>query len=392
MGCDKLIVLCAANSYDAVKATDQHIAESLSATGPVLYVDPPISLVSRGKAGTIKRSFRGRQLRRVAPALMRFTPVVTPFAFRNIAHIPAGWLIHLQLKHAVRKLGGNVKAVISEWPVHPVFECFREAAKIYWATDDFVGGAALLGLDAGLLARNEQKIVRAADVIVSVSPVLERHWRDRGFNSVLIPNGVDLTAYAGGDALPRPCDAILKPPVAGFIGHINARTDLGILKAVAEQGLSLLLIGPVSADVGPEAWKSLLARPNVKWLGRRPFNELPAYLNAMDVGLVPYVDSDFNRASFPLKTLEYLAAGLPVVSTGLPSTKWLNSDLVTIADEPAVFAKAAETQALRRHWTSEIVARRALASRHAWSARAVAFNGVIQTILNQKSSGRSMTC
>ncbi len=76
------------------------------------------------------------------------------------------------------------------------------------------------------------------------------------------------------------------------------------------------------------------------WVGRRAFEELPAYLRLMNVGLTPYTDTPFNRASFPLKTLEYLAAGLPVVSTDLPATRWLNTDLVRIADSQSDFVSA----------------------------------------------------
>ena len=64
-------------------------------------------------------------------------------------------------------------------------------------------------------------------------------------------------------------------------------------------------------------------RDNLKWLGAKPFKALPAYLANVDVGLVPLLNSAYNRASAPLKVLEYLAAGLPVVSSVNPVTeKW----------------------------------------------------------------------
>ena len=63
------------------------------------------------------------------------------------------------------------------------------------------------------------------------------------------------------------------------------------------------------------------------YTGPVPQHEVPAYLAAIDVGVTPYRDTAFNRASFPLKTLEYLGAGRPVVSSDLPATRWLRDDL-----------------------------------------------------------------
>jgi teichuronic acid biosynthesis glycosyltransferase TuaH len=97
---------------------------------------------------------------------------------------------------------------------------------------------------------------------------------------------------------------------------------------------------------------------------------MPAYLRVIDVGLTPYRDSDFNRASFPLKTLEYLAAGRDVVSTPLPATRWLGTDLIGVAAGPAGFA-AAVTAALARPRTPEAAQRRQrFAREHSWDRRA----------------------
>ena len=110
------------------------------------------------------------------------------------------------------------------------------------------------------------------------------------------------------------------------------------LEAVAQSGHSLLLVGPRQTTFELERINALLSLPNVQWVGPKPFESLPSYLRITTVGLTPYADSDFNRASFPLKTLEYLAAGKPVVSTDLPAARWLATDLVTIAKSPADFA------------------------------------------------------
>ena len=124
-----------------------------------------------------------------------------------------------------------------------------------------------------------------------------------------LPNGCDAPYFAGVDEVAAAGDVTVPGPVAGFVGHLNSRTDLALLEAVAKAGVSLLLIGPKDPAFEPERFARLLDRGNVAYLGPRPFEELPSYFKLIDVGLVPYGDTEFNRWSFPMKTLEYLAAG-----------------------------------------------------------------------------------
>ena len=115
------------------------------------------------------------------------------------------------------------------------------------------------------------------------------------------------------------------------------------MEAIAERGRSLLLVGPKDPAFEPERFSALVQRPNVCWVGLKPFEALPGYLRLIDVGIVPYCDNPFNRGSFPMKTLEYLSAGRAVVSTDLPSVlRWLATDLVTVASGPGEFADAVD--------------------------------------------------
>jgi teichuronic acid biosynthesis glycosyltransferase TuaH len=96
----------------------------------------------------------------------------------------------------------------------------------------------------------------------------------------------------------------------------------------------------------------------------------------MQVGLVPYTLSEFNRASFPLKTLEYLAAGLPVVSTNLPATRWLDTPLATIADDHATFVAAVRAAATIPSSADE---RQRFAAAHSWESRAADYLKLVTT-------------
>jgi teichuronic acid biosynthesis glycosyltransferase TuaH len=106
---------------------------------------------------------------------------------------------------------------------------------------------------------------------------------------------------------------------------------------------------------------------------------LPSYFRLIDVGIVPYGDSPFNRGSFPLKTLEYLAAGRSVVATGLPAIRWLATDLVAIASEPRAFADHVDRLLDEVRSPALMARRRAFAAQHSWANRAADFHEIIRT-------------
>jgi teichuronic acid biosynthesis glycosyltransferase TuaH len=242
--------------------------------------------------------------------------------------------------------------------------------KVFYATDDLPAGAELLGLPRARLLRDEARTLRGADAIAVVSPDLQRRYERSGYGATLLPNGCKPEAYDGVDDAPLPDDVRLPGPIAGFVGYLNQRIDFVLLEAVADAGISTLIVGPAASGLAPGRLDALARRPNVCWVGAKPFEELPGYLRLIDVGLTPYADTPFNRASFPLKTLEYLAAGRSVVATPLPANDWLATDLIAEASEPGDFV-ARVRQELATVRTAELAERRrAFARNHSWDRRA----------------------
>ena len=367
---DNLVVFCAANNYDSVKVADQHFAEQLSRLTPVLYVDPPFSSMLPLKNPRVIGSLAHARIRIQAPGLARLTPVVGPFPSKPALTNVTSKLVRAYIKRAVCRLsGGRVSAVISSWPSYSVFGVAQEDVRVYWAQDDFVGGAALLGFNAQHLDACERHIASDANFIVAANPLVANTWRDRGHEVFLIPYGADVAAYTNVDHVPPAADVDLEGPIVGFVGQINSRIDIRLLEEVADRRRSLLLIGPKATAFEPVRFGQLVRKTNVRWLGPKPFSALPSYFRAIDVGIVPYTDSPFNRGSFPLKTLEYLAAGRAVVSTDLPATRWLNTDLVAIASEPEAFADHVDGLLADSGKATLIARRRQFAANHSWSVR-----------------------
>lgn len=124
-----------------------------------------------------------------------------------------------------------------------------------------------------------------------------------------------------------------------FIGVFNFRLDIELLRYIVNnnRGLKFILIGPIRKNV-PKKFKEIIKEKNVLYLGEKEKNELPFYLNNCDLGIIPYdIKSDFVRYSNPMKAYEYLASGLPVVSTKILALEDYPKDIVYTTDNKEEF-------------------------------------------------------
>ncbi len=378
-----VLVYVATTPHNGPAGTDRHVADELSRRGPVVYVDPPTSIVNRIRT---RRSTATappeRGVRLVHDSLAVVSPRVPPaVSWRPVHHLEAP-LVARAIRHALMRLlpheapSAPVRGIVSAHVGVP-WSTVPSLRRVYFVTDDHVAGAELLGVPVARLARQEAAMLGSADAVAATSPVLVDRLTATGWSAHLVPNGCAPEAYAGVDDAPLPADVVLPSPVAGFVGLVNDRIDLALLEAVADTGTSLLLVGPRAGGHRSPRFEALVARNGVCWVGARPFEQLPGYLRLIDVGLTPYADTAFNRASFPLKTLEYLAAGRPVVSTPLPATRWLDTDLIETAAGPADFAARVVALSTSGRTEEQVRARRAFASRHSWEARAEALEALV---------------
>ena len=368
---DGMIVVCAAVRWDGVKMQDRQMAEHLQAHAPVLYVDPPVSHLSWLKNPAVAASMKRPRVRVLGPGLAHFTPIVPPKPMHPAVIPIATWAAKRQLGGAVRALGGQVQAVITTWLFLDVYGVCGEQWRVYSWSDDPVGAARLWGQSADRLAAADERLARASDLVVAVNEgATQRLPGARTSRDVptkrLRPSPIRRHRRRRRRArrAPRESDRRLRRPPQ------QPHQDLALLEAVADSGVGLLMIGPKDSTFEPERFARLIAQPNVAYLGPRPYKALPSYLKLADVGLVPYAATEFNRWSFPMKTLEYLAAGRPVVATSLPAIRSLDTDLVTLADTPSEFAASVRQQAELARQPQLVARRRELASMHSWADRA----------------------
>ena len=368
-GWDELLLVVAGTSWDGLWMSEQHIAVELSRRIPVLWVDPPISWLTPLRNASAPEALRAPRLRMVRPGLARLSPITVPGVSRPGLRDIARRQSRRAVRRAITQLGARVRGTIVACIEEPL-DVVPSGRTLFYGTDDFVAGATLLGLNRDWLERRERRQLEAADVVVAVSEVLRDKWSSVRSDVVVIPNGCDTAHFADVDRAPLPTDVTLPGPIAGLIGRVSERIDLTCLEAVADRGISLLLVGPIQREYERERVARLLSRPNVQWVGEKLFQDMPSYLRVIDVGLTPYTRSPFNLASFPLKTLDYLAAGREVVATDLPSVGWLDTDLIAVAGSPEEFAGTTAKVLARGRTPAETALRQQFAEGHSWARRA----------------------
>ena len=357
------VVWLAGMRWDGQEGTEVRLARALGRHVDVLWFDPVASWVASRRG---LRAAPGRTT--IAPGVTRVATVGFPGVTRPGLSVVAQRRLWAEVSASLRGTGRPASAVLLSDPTGG-FPRGLDVPRVLFVTDDWPAGARMMGVPSRHLERHEHRNATRATAVTAVSPELARTLAAR--------TGVDVTVVANGcEPHPQRVEAVsleAPAPRAGLMGTINERLDLDILEAVADRSVELVLVGPLTARSAEfrSRFEALVARPNVWWEGACAAAEVPAHLAAMSVGLTPYADNPFNRGSFPLKTLEYLAAGLSVVSTTLPANAWLGTDLVQEAATPDAFADAVARSLARHTDDTDADRRRRFAHGHTWDARAV---------------------
>jgi glycosyltransferase involved in cell wall biosynthesis len=282
------------------------------------------------------------------------------------------------------------------WLVRPdcadVMGKFGEKLVLYQVVDDYASYPGVSERARARIERDERRIADRADLIVVTSERLLEMKRRIHPNVVHIRNGVDartIEEAAAPRGAPPPGLAVARPPVFGYIGGITEKLDFVLLEALAARlrgpaGGTLVLVGPVNVSSGEaaESVGRLRAAPNVIFTGQKDAAEVPSYLRAFDVSLVPYKAGEQARAIDPLKLYEYLAFGKPIVSVEIPSVLEFEG-LVRVARSRDEFLEHAAAAAEERD--EALAARRRLAASEAtWEKRAEALSAAIAAALERR--------
>jgi glycosyltransferase involved in cell wall biosynthesis len=248
---------------------------------------------------------------------------------------------------------------------------------VYDVMDDL---ASFLHAPPGLVLR-QRRLLAEADVVFTGGPSLHRSvLRQRRDGVHLFRSGVEQAHYAAARALRGPHER----PVAGYVGVVDERVDLELVAELARElpDWTIRMVGPVAKIDEAE----LPRAAGIEYLGMRSYADLPRVMSGFDVALMPFALNEATRSISPTKTLEYLAAGLPVVSTRVPDVVADYADVVHFAEDGRSFAAAC-----RAALTSDPVARdrraRPLQQRQEWDAITAAMVALLNDPQGVASSG-----
>jgi glycosyltransferase involved in cell wall biosynthesis len=376
------IIICFASGWDYHPTSKHHVMRLLAEKNQVIWVNwhasrrprvHPTDLSSiLSKVAQIRRGPR-----RVCDSITVLTPCQLPLPGLGLARRMNAIMVRRAIRRVLEQLPPRPVQILSFAPdVAEMVGSFGEELVLYYCVDAF---GEFPGYDRELIERRERELIERSDLVVTTSKPLYEAKRRLHHEVHLVQHGVDHDHLSRGlrESLACPRElAGLPCPILGFVGMIGEWVDLNLIAGLARSrpDASIVMIGPELVARGP-----CVGLANVHFLGARDHGQLPAYLRHFDVGLIPFRQVPLTHNANPIKLYEYLAAGLPVVSTPLPAVGPVE-DAIWLARDVAEWSVCCARAARR----NEPLARRERSERmraESWPARLEHIGGLIERVL-----------
>jgi glycosyltransferase involved in cell wall biosynthesis len=320
-----------------------------------------------------KAKTHARILSRVAPDVTVFSPLYLPI------FTPAGmrlnrFFVSLQIEIFRLLLGFRSPLVLASeftaWYAlpaikrHPLFFHFADKISAFREVADQPEKRRRL-------EDMEAEIIRTADLSGCSSRLIHQHVSTVAYRQGVspervryLPHAVDARVFAAAEQQPDPTDiAALPHPIAGYYGSLTQVNDKETFLAAAQAlpDWSFVFIGKVVGD-----YDALMQQDNVHFLGPKAHRDIPRYGRCFDVCFMGWTANEWIANCFPLKTLEYLLLGKPVVCAGIINELAdLFPDFIRFTDTPAEFS-AAIAEEFTQDTPQKRTKRREAVAAHTW--------------------------
>ncbi len=372
---------------DYLKSTVQlmsemtHFSRVLYVEYTYTWVDVVRGLLGKNKAPVKRILGRENRLRNIKLAngneiLVLTLPAILPINWISNKSIYAFFLkintksIERTIKKVIQKVKINNPLIINAF--QPSFGLnlkgkLNEKATIYYCYDE-ISEASWCKKHG---AWTEQAYMKMVDAIVVSSKSLLERKKTIQPNTFLVKNGVDISIFS---QFKKSENAEKK--TIGYIGSIDDRIDTEMMQKIIEAmpNYHFLFVGRI---IDKSIESNLNRCPNVEFTGAKQPNELAKYMEKIDVGLIPFEKNEFTKNIYPLKINEYLASGMPVVSTNFADLTDFEG-LIYESDETN-FKENIKT-AIAEKSKILIEKRIAFAKANSWKNRAVELNKIIENI------------
>lgn len=370
------IVIQALPKWDAdYSSTALNISRQLSKTRKVFYVEHPYTWSDRLKPRLSSKIQRRKKItEKPYPELPDFTVIYPPLV-PSVNALPQSDVyafIQKSIALAVRK---RIESVLESEHIEEVIYV-NSFDPTYWETRpaqtkgtvyhsvDWIGGEPYIarhGMSAERIAASQ------ADAVITTSPALRDNLQKYNSNTFCVENAVDYTLFSTPQNRPE-LYTKLSGPIVVYGGNIGIRMDQDLIRKVvsAHPSWNFVFVGPIDRQyVQPEDFNNY---GNLHFTGPKPQKELVSYLHHADIGWIPFLKNELTRHISPLKLNEYLAAGLPVVtSTFAPFNDPANL-LFQFAESDQCSAQI--NRALQSNSTDGIILKRQKeALRHTWEQK-----------------------
>lgn len=229
----------------------------------------------------------------------------------------------------------------------------------------------------------ESKLLKTADLVLASSDKLfKKVSKAKPKNMLMLKNAGEYSHFKKSSGLQlnhTPIDIRgLRTPILGYYGAVADWLDSNIVKqlALAFPEASIVIIGRIQSEQVAELAKQ---HSNIHCLGEKPYSQLPQYLAAFDVCLIPFKINRLIKATNPVKIYEYFASGKPVVATNIPELMEY-SDLVYLADDSQSFIRSVR-RALGERSSTKKLSRQQVAKSNTWQIRSARLNGELMKLV-----------
>lgn len=329
-------ILCFANDWSGDPLSKTHLMRVLARDNRILWINAIANRMPTTSPKDVSRIYKKLKgftepIHKVEPNIFVLNPLAFPsYGNKLIVEVNQRFLAS-QVKKAMRRLQfENVVNMVFNPAAGMIAGRLGEKQVIYYCVDEYT---AFTGASRGL-KEIEDDLFRRADLVIVSGEKLFDSKKCLNPNTHVIRHGTDWQHFRNAldPELLIPTDiAALPRPIIGFHGLLADWVDYELIKKVAEhfKDGSVVLVGKITVDAKQKI-KVLNDVANVHLLGRKPYDDLPAYCKAFDVALNPFEINKLTLAANPLKVREYLAAGLPVVSTEIPEACVLEDCLIGV--------------------------------------------------------------